>query len=762
MAFTMISAPALERNAKGKKMVKPFFPIWKNGNEYYPKEAYSHMYKDTDKVKIVLTGEISDTTVFDFDAPGSYEACIEKYPEMKEAYTVKTPRGYHIYTKYNKDYKTTSNVDIGIDVRNDNALAFGNGTVTEYASKYTLLDNAKKLDLEMPKAFYDTINPVKKAVKTKMKLVLQKTAVVKVDKFSRDVVKLINKDIINKMENFRRIVWAMKYEGFTVSDVKEVATKSDLYEAGTFDTWFQETKLWEARKTKTPCKLATLIHYAKESDKSAFYDLYVKSNTTSECDTSDIGLAQIYLDILGDNLFYQDKNIYIFLEDEWSCDKEGHFVKKNFFEEMGKYYHKLKKHLDIQINTIENEEGKEDETEELLNRLEEIKTARRHIRKVNTLNNVLSAIKTLMATLKDDIVFDTNEEQIHNVHFANGCYELNNNIFRPRTKDDYVSMTLSWDYNPDTITSEIRDELFDSVKKIEPCPERRTCLLSYLAYCLSGDTGKQQYINLVGYTAANGKSHTFKMMSRCFEFYTKKLSSDIFNLGNEMRHKEIIHLYKTPVRFAYIEELDNKKKLDAEYMKDIVDGTKVPVRVLYGTSVDVQLQAKIITSSNSDANIKMDEAILRRMVNIYLTSQFLDIPEDDWENRRFKRKDGMEKMFNDDAMKNAVFELLTKPEYKEFIVPECIKIDTKDTADILNEFKNTFEAHFEITQNPEHFVNQKYFMEVMKIKDCDKKKTRSELKRLNVIYNSEKKLNGVKGCFMGLRQIAQETDGDGI
>jgi hypothetical protein len=252
------------------------------------------------------------------------------------------------------------------------------------------------------------------------------------------------------------------------------------------------------------------------------------------------------------------------------------------------------------------------------------------------------------------------------------------------------------------------------------------------------------------------------MMSRCFEFYTKKLSSDIFNLGNEMRHKEIIHLYKTPVRFAYIEELDNKKKLDAEYMKDIVDGTKVPVRVLYGTSVDVQLQAKIITSSNSDANIKMDEAILRRMVNIYLTSQFLDIPEDDWENRRFKRKDGMEKMFNDDAMKNAVFELLTKPEYKEFIVPECIKIDTKDTADILNEFKNTFEAHFEITQNPEHFVNQKYFMEVMKIKDCDKKKTRSELKRLNVIYNSEKKLNGVKGCFMGLRQIAQETDGDGI
>jgi phage/plasmid-associated DNA primase len=511
--------------------------------------------------------------------------------------------------------------------------------------------------------------------------------------------------------------------------------------------------LWDSKTNKNSCKIGTLIHFAKLSDEKKFYDTYIQHNSSSELNKSDIALAQIYLDILGDNLFYQDKKIYIYLQNEWWCDTEGHFVKKNFFTEMTKYYAKLKDEINKQINEIEGEEGKEDEVEGLLAQIEEIKECKSHIYKVNTLNNVLSAIKTLMATLKEEIIFDTNEEQIYNIHFKNGVFDLNTNTFRQRNKDDYVSMYLSWDYEPEIVTDEAKAELWDSICKIEPCPERRKCLLSYLAYSLTGDCSKQKYLNLIGYTAANGKSHTFKMMSKCFEFYTKKLSSNIFNMGNEKRHKEIIHLYQNPVRFAFIEELDNKKKLDAEYMKDIVDGSKVPVEVMYGTSVDVALQAKIITSSNGDPNIKMDDAILRRIVNLYLKSQFVEIEEDDWENRKFVRKDGAEKMFDCPIMKNAVFELLTRHEFKEFVIPDCVKNDTKDTADILNDFKDRFEAHYDITKNPEDVVNKHDFMEVLKISKTDLKKTISEMRQIGVDYNKDRKKDKVKGCFVGLKEI---------
>jgi hypothetical protein len=768
MSFVKFSAPRLERNAKGKKEVKPFFPLWKNKTV----EEYAKMFKPSDKVVCVLTGKINNITVFDFDKEGTYEECIEKHPELKEAYTVKTPKGFHVYCKYNPDYKTTANTKVGIDIRNDDAIVFGNLTNTDFGSKYVLLDNEKRLDLEMPKSFYEKVvpPPVQKVTKTKKKLVF-KQAVVDDSKeatptFAKKVLQIIKADIIDEMNNFRRIVWAMKNEGFSLADVEKVAKKSQHYDKDTFASWFASTKLWDSKTNKNSCKIGTLIHFAKLSDEKKFYDTYIQHNSSSELNKSDIALAQIYLDILGDNLFYQDKKIYIYLQNEWWCDTEGHFVKKNFFTEMTKYYAKLKDEINKQINEIENEEGKEDEVEGLLAQIEEIKECKSHIYKVNTLNNVLSAIKTLMATLKEEIIFDTNEEQIYNIHFKNGVFDLNTNTFRQRNKDDYVSMYLSWDYEPEWVTDKARAELWDSICKIEPNEEKRTMLLSYLAYSLTGDCSKQKYINLVGYSAANGKSHTFKMMSKCFEFYTQQLSSDTFCVGNAKKHKELIHLHKNPVRFAYMEEMDKDKKQDAELIKKVVDGDKIPVEVMYGTKEDVNIQAKIITSSNGDPNIKMDKGVLRRMVILYLESKFCDVGETDDngklylpngedvpEKRYFKVKHGMEKMFNCPIMKNAVFELLTRPEYKEFKVCNSVIAETADTANILNSFKNTFDENYEITGDENDAVNKTVFLETMKLKLNDLKKTISEMKDLGIEYNKDKKKDKVKGCFVGLKEI---------
>lgn len=765
--FVKFSVKRLERDEKGKKQMKPFTPKW--GNKTV--EEYAKMYYPEDKVKCILTGKINNITVFDFDKEGTYEKCVEKYPELKQAYTVKTPKGYHVYCKYNPEYKTTANTKIGIDIRNDDAIVFGNDTKTEFGAEYIMIDNEKRLDIEMPKPFYEMVNPpIKKPVKTKQKIVLKQAedSQDEPDTFAKKVLQIIKPAILDEMNNFRRIVWAMKNEGFTLEDVEKVAKKSQHYDKETFTSWFASTKLWDSKTNKNSCKIGTLIHFAKLSDEKKFYDLYIQHNSSSELDRSDIALAQIYLDILGDNLFYQDKKIYIYLQNEWWCDTEGHFVKKNFFTEMTKYYDGLKDEVNKQINEIEDEEGKENEVEELLKQIEEIKSCSSYIKKVNTLNNVLSAIKTLMATLKEEIIFDTNDEQIYNIHFQNGVFDLNTNTFRERTKDDYVSMYLSWDYAPESVTEEAKAELWDSICKIEPNEEKRTMLLSYLAYSLTGDCSKQKYINLVGYSAANGKSHTFKMMSKCFEFYTQQLSSDTFCVGNAKKHKELIHLHKNPVRFAYMEEMDKDKKQDAELIKKVVDGDKIPVEVMYGTKEDVNIQAKIITSSNGDPNIKMDKGVLRRMVIMYLESKFCDVDELDKngmlylpdgvdvpEKRYFKVKHGMEKMFNCPIMKNAVFELLTRPEYKEFKVCKAVIAETADTADTLNAFKNTFEENFEITGNEEDVVNKTDFLETMKLKLQDLKKTIAEMRDLGILYNKDKKKNKVKGCFVGLKPIVE-------
>jgi hypothetical protein len=104
-------------------------------------------------------------------------------------------------------------------------------------------------------------------------------------------------------------------------------------------------------------------------------------------------------------------------------------------------------------------------------------------------------------------------------------------------------------------------------------------------------------------------------------------------------------------------------------------------------------------------------------------------------------------------MKNAVFELLTRPEYKEFKVCKAVIAETADTADTLNAFKNTFEENFEVTGNEEDVVNKTDFLETMKLKLQDLKKTIAEMRDLGIIYNKDKKKNKVKGCFVGLKPI---------
>ena len=49
--------------------------------------------------------------------PHPYWDIMARFPHLKGCYTVKTSKGFHIYTKYNPRYKTTTNKEALIDVR---------------------------------------------------------------------------------------------------------------------------------------------------------------------------------------------------------------------------------------------------------------------------------------------------------------------------------------------------------------------------------------------------------------------------------------------------------------------------------------------------------------------------------------------------------------------------------------------------------------------------------------------------------------------
>ena len=76
---------------------------------YMPKgwtELTESNYDINDKSFFILTGKKSDLTVLDFDDVNEYNKLISKFPKLKEQYTIKTNKGYHIYFIYTDKLKS--------------------------------------------------------------------------------------------------------------------------------------------------------------------------------------------------------------------------------------------------------------------------------------------------------------------------------------------------------------------------------------------------------------------------------------------------------------------------------------------------------------------------------------------------------------------------------------------------------------------------------------------------------------------------------
>jgi phage/plasmid-associated DNA primase len=102
-----------------------------------------------DKAFVVITGKVSNVTVFDFDDKSFYDCLCEKYGELLNCFTVYTNRGCHVYFEYDKRYKSPctdvvfyDNCVQKVDLRNDNAVVLcpptkytlQNGSVFQYTS----------------------------------------------------------------------------------------------------------------------------------------------------------------------------------------------------------------------------------------------------------------------------------------------------------------------------------------------------------------------------------------------------------------------------------------------------------------------------------------------------------------------------------------------------------------------------------------------------------------------------------------------------
>ena len=664
--------------------------------------------------------------------------------------------------KHNEDNnKTKVGFKEGLDLIYTNIFEKITSDIENYNSdNFKIFDNFPRLDKKLKKTksndsgFFEKhklniLNPQNLVLpKTEKKLINLETII--------NLLKCIDNDLKNDIQydDWFKIVMSCKDANpNSKSIVNEWCKKCPRHNQEEFE------KVWNSSREETnnDVTIGTLNYYAKlyNFNKYQFTKLY----TTYEADEDN--LSKLYLKLKGENIIYQNEKVYIYNNDLWLIDDHNFnrlklSIRKTLIKYLDKklnYYIKRNRELIAQFENIKDIEGRTKNINEQGDIDEIIPLINKSLKIVKQSNKISSISKFVIQELTEfnfNVDFDLLEEQKFNLHFKNGVYEINNKRFRNRVKDDYITKILNWEYS-ENVDEKCYNEVLSFFKKIQPNEEQRKFLLQWLGYCLTGDISRTKFKMNIGYKSSNGKSTEFEIHDKVFDIYSYKLSSSTFKKDNDKSHKQLIHLIQNPVRFCYIEELP-QKELDAEFIKDFVDGKKINVEIMYGTSKTHKIQAKLNTCSNKDFCIDVDKAILRRGIVQSYKSEFCpNTLKDDFENHIYKRDNNYTDLFYDEKMKNAYLKLLLDNYDFRFKVPEYNEQEFKRISEEYDEFSPILYKEFELGDE-NSFVSKSEIMELFDSKKYNWKIILGKMKSLGFKYDRLKMIKGERGYFTGLKK----------
>ena len=361
--------------------------------------------------------------------------------------------------------------------------------------------------------------------------------------------------------------------------------------------------------------------------------------------------------------------------------------------------------MQIMANRELDKQERDEAKERIKKIIQQISTAIKAIETVTFLKNVIESIISMKVLSKEEQ--DKLNRLDNHLNFKNGKLNLKTSEFCDRTKDDFVTEYLDYDFQIKPNKS-IKQEVTEVLKKIcNSSDDDFDFIMRFLGYCITSETKEQKYLNVVGETASNGKSTLIKLMEEALPIYIFKAKKDLFSEAFSKGHKYFAQTKGK--RIVYIEELD-KKKVDADLLKDVVDGNKMNNEVLFSTTEKIDINFKLMFLSNNLMNFDADSGIKRRLIHFEFKNKFVD--KEDIEKERINHRVGavyevdrtLTKKFQcNDEYKNALIHLLLKKSKQYFTegltVPQKYLEMAKDVCDENDKFKNFFDDHFELTTN---------------------------------------------------------------
>lgn len=214
--------------------------------------------------------------------------------------------------------------------------------------------------------------------------------------------------------------------------------------------------------------------------------------------------------------------------------------------------------------------------------------------------------------------------------FENGVYDLNIDEFRDYRYDDYMTMSVGYDYTHTDLDclsdeeNEIRTQLIDIFNDIQPNHDEMLLMMQILASGLDGIS--YQKMALFCGKGGNGKGLIGSLMDTVLGDYYGQPSNGILKDAEKANNASPDMLGLMGKRYINFKEVGGV--LQTNMLRNLTGGGKFVGRQLYGNNISFKMTGTFVMEFNNhpDLDGKPQESDYRRMLSISYPTNFTTDP----------------------------------------------------------------------------------------------------------------------------------------
>jgi phage/plasmid-associated DNA primase len=307
-----------------------------------------------------------------------------------------------------------------------------------------------------------------------------------------------------------------------------------------------------------------LVKYFKDDE---FRKLYVESLKHTSCD-----IARVLWYVNKEKYTFHNKKWYVF-DHIWKPLENCSQTHIKIYTELVEYYNKLADYFEKQNN--KNDKNKRKHLKKLIN---SFKHAQQR-------NEVLSEAEKLFMFKNKNFENKLNTN-LKLLGFNNGVFDFDKLEFREGCFDDYISMSVGYDYVP--TKSAYFDELMQFLKNIQPDAIDRDYFLTLLSLPLIGEVS-QELFHVFSCVDTTGMNKLIDLIKLTFGDYFEMITSTTLAKKQSIRRTDLLVIKNK--RIVIASKPEPNQKLNSSVIKQLTDNDST-ITVFIGNDI-VQLNPQL-------------------------------------------------------------------------------------------------------------------------------------------------------------------------